>query len=105
MSVAIQQEALSEKEMIASADRSFGLERIRCWHLNDSRTTVGSRVDRHEHIGRGRIGAAGFRTLLSDSRFCTMPMIIETPKGQDGAGRDWDWLNLRRLRRLAARKA
>ena len=93
------------QEMVASAERSFGLERIHCWHLNDSRAPLGSRVDRHEHIGRGRIGASGFRTLLSDSRFCEIPMIIETPKGQDGAGRDWDWLNLRRLRRLAARRA
>jgi deoxyribonuclease-4 len=88
--------------MIATADRAFGRRRIRCWHLNDSRAALGSRVDRHEHIGRGQIGTAGFRNLLADARFRGLPMIIETPKGRDPADRDWDTLNLRRLRRLAA---
>jgi deoxyribonuclease-4 len=90
------------QEMVAAADRAFGLPRIRCWHLNDSRAGLGSHVDRHEHIGHGQVGAAGFRNLLSDARFRGLPMIIETPRGQDGARRDWDRLNLRCLRRLAA---
>lgn len=89
--------------MIELADRCVGLDRIRCWHLNDSKTDLGSRVDRHEHIGRGRIGSAGFRNLLADPRFHGVPMILETPKGKDAAGNDRDRVNLRRLRSLAAR--
>jgi len=91
--------------MIELADRCVGLDRIRCWHLNDSKTDLRSRVDRHEHIGRGRIGSAGFRNLLGDPRFCGVPMILETPKGKDPGGEDWDRINLRRLRWLAARVA
>ena len=89
--------------MIELADRCVGLDRIRCWHLNDSKTDLGSRVDRHEHIGHGRIGSAGFRNLLADPRFYGVPMILETPKGKDPGGKEWDRLNLRRLRSLAAR--
>jgi deoxyribonuclease-4 len=91
--------------MIELAERCVGLDRIRCWHLNDSKTGLGSRVDRHEHIGRGRIGSAGFRNLLADRRFHGVPMILETPKGNDPGGREWDRINLRRLRALAARVA
>jgi len=87
--------------LITAARRTVGLKRIRCWHLNDSRSACGSRVDRHEHIGRGHIGLRGFRNLLADRRFRGLPMIIETPKGTDGRGRDWDRINLARLRRLA----
>ncbi|MEW6253112.1 MAG: deoxyribonuclease IV [Planctomycetota bacterium] len=90
-------------EMIAEAAGSVGLERVRCWHLNDSKTECGSRVDRHEHIGRGRIGMAGFRQILGDPRFRGVPMILETPKEADAAGRDMDRVNLRRVRALAAR--
>lgn len=89
--------------MIAEAERLIGLPRIRCWHLNDSRGALGSRVDRHEHIGRGQIGLSGFRHVLNDARFCGLPMILETPKGVDERGRAHDVLNLRRLRRLGPR--
>ncbi len=91
--------------LIAEASRTVGLKRIRCWHLNDSRGACGSRLDRHEHIGRGHIGAAGFRNVLSDRRFCGTPMILETPKGENEAGRDWDRINVQRLRRIASRAA
>lgn len=87
--------------MIREAEREVGLERIRAWHLNDSRGDLGSRVDRHEHIGLGRIGLAGFRQVLADRRFAGLPMILETPKGTDPAGKDWDAVNYRRLRALA----
>ncbi|MBN2445084.1 MAG: deoxyribonuclease IV [Phycisphaerae bacterium] len=91
--------------MIASAWRAVGLERIRCWHLNDCAGELGARRDRHAHIGRGRIGIAGFHHLLSDPRFLGVPMILETPKGQNEIGRDWDAVNLRRLRSLSTRTA
>jgi len=89
--------------MIAAVKRTVGLKRVRCWHLNDSKGACGSRVDRHEHIGRGRIGSAGFRNLLSDRRFRGVPMIIETPKGANQLGGEWDRVNIQRLRAIAAR--
>ena len=91
--------------MISLADRELGLERIRCWHLNDSKGELGSRLDRHEHIGKGRIGSAGFRNLIADTRFRGVPMILETPKGEDSRGREWDRINLARLRSIATRAA
>jgi deoxyribonuclease-4 len=89
--------------MLVEAQRTVGLKRVRCWHLNDSKGACGSRLDRHEHIGHGRIGSAGFRNVLSDQRFDGVPMIIETPKGENETGRDWDRVNIQRLRRIAAR--
>lgn len=84
------------EDLMAAVERHVGLERVRCWHLNDSRGALGSRVDRHEHIGHGRIGPAGFANVLADARFFTTPMILETPKDEDGGGR-LDRQNLRRL--------
>ena len=78
-------------------DRVVGLDRLRCFHMNDSKRELGSRVDRHEHIGKGHIGREGFRRLVSDRRFRGLPMILETPK--EGG---MDVRNLRLLRRLAA---
>lgn len=85
------------RTMIDAAARAVGLDRIRCWHLNDSRADLGSRRDRHAHIGM-----AGFRNLLADHRFHNVPMILETPKGTNEAGQEWDAVNLRRLRAMAA---
>ncbi len=90
------------RAMVQTAVRQVGLDRIRCWHLNDSRAPCGSHLDRHEHIGRGWLGKTAFINLLADTRFVGLPMIIETPKGTDGLGRNWDRLNLRRLRAIAA---
>lgn len=81
-------------------DRLIGVDRVRCLHVNDSKGACGSRLDRHEHIGRGRIGRVGFSHILNDARFTQVPRILETPKGMDGRGRDWDRENLRRLRSL-----
>jgi len=64
-------------------DQLIGLDRVRFFHLNDSKKELGSRVDRHEHIGKGHIGLAGFRELLTDPRFSNHPMTLETPKGKD----------------------
>jgi deoxyribonuclease-4 len=74
---------------------------VRMWHLNDSKTAMGSRVDRHEHIGEGKIGLAGFRRILTHEGFSSLPMILETPKdGEDEF--EMDMRNLAALRRLLA---
>lgn len=68
---------------MAEFDRLLGVERIRCFHLNDARKPLGSRVDRHDHIGTGELGLAAFGFILNDPRFSRVPMILETPKGED----------------------
>jgi len=70
-------------ETMASFDRLLGLERLRFFHLNDASKGLGSRIDRHAHIGRGRITVAGFRNLINDPRFSDHPMVLETPKSED----------------------
>lgn len=64
-------------------DAVVGLERLVAFHVNDSKRELGSRVDRHEHIGKGRIGKTGFRLLMNDARFRGIPKILETPKGPE----------------------
>lgn len=83
-------------------DRTVGLERIRAIHLNDSKKPLGSRVDRHEHIGKGQLGLEPFRLLLNDRRFRKVPMYLETPKEADGEflGTELDRRNLAVLRGL-----
>lgn len=93
------------RSTFAAFDRLIGLDRIRVFHLNDSKKPCGSRVDRHEHIGKGCLGLPPFRRLLNDPRFAGLPMIIETPKlerppGGRGDRDPWDVRNLRTLRRL-----
>jgi deoxyribonuclease-4 len=83
----------------AAFDRLLGLERLRAVHLNDSKRDLGSRVDRHEHIGQGLLGLEPFRFLLNDARFAGLPMTLETDKGPDLAE---DKENLRVLRSLIA---
>lgn len=73
---------------------------IRALHLNDSKKPCGSRVDRHEHIGVGEIGDVGFQLVLGDELLSGLPGYLETEKGEDDAGEDWDLVNLRRLRSL-----
>ena len=81
-------------------DRVIGIDRIRAWHLNDSKRELGSRVDRHAHIGHGHLGLEPFRNILNDPRFAEIPMYLETPKEKDEHGEDWDAVNLRTLRGL-----
>ena len=64
-------------------DEAIGLDRLAAFHLNDSKKEFNSRVDRHEHIGKGHIGLEAFRLLLDDKRFWGLPMCLETPKGPD----------------------
>ncbi|MHC4093555.1 MAG: deoxyribonuclease IV [Planctomycetota bacterium] len=85
---------------IAKLIRCVGKRRIRCLHLNDSKTPLGSRVDRHQHIGRGTIGLAAFRRLVNDAHFDGLPAILETPKGENDRSVLWDRINLRKLRAL-----
>jgi len=82
-------------------DRVIGLDRIKVFHLNDAKKGLGSRVDRHEHIGKGALGLEAFRFVLTDRRFKDTPKILETPKGES-KGRSWDEINLETLRNLIA---
>ena len=84
---------------MAELEDTVGLERLRAVHLNDSQKPCGSRVDRHAHIGRGRIGEAAFRRVLRDRRLKDVPKVLETPK--EG---DMDAVNLALLRTLARRR-
>lgn len=81
---------------------AVGLENIVAFHLNDSKTDLNSRVDRHAHIGKGKIGEVAFRHIVSDPRFRNHPACLETPKSED---LHEDVENLRLLRRLAANAA
>ena len=90
-------------------DRTVGIDRIAVFHLNDSKKPCGSRVDRHEHIGKGCLGLDPFRRLLNDRRFAGRAMLLETPKLDTPASRrrsdvdPWDARNLRVLRNLLER--
>src|SRR5476649_1391461 len=70
----------------ASTFRQFGklvgFDRLKAFHLNDSKKPLGSRVDRHEHIGQGFLGLEPFRRIVNDRRFSGLPMLLETPKGE-----------------------
>jgi deoxyribonuclease-4 len=61
-------------------DRLVGFERLKMFHLNDSKKPLGSRIDRHEHIGEGCLGLEPFRRIVNDRRFRDLPMLLETPK-------------------------
>jgi deoxyribonuclease-4 len=90
-------------------DRIVGLDRIKVFHLNDSKKPCGSRVDRHEHIGKGCLGLEPFRRLVNDPRFSELPMLLETPKLESRESKrrsdvdPWDARNLRTLRKLIVR--
>ena len=62
--------------------RLVGFERLKAFHMNDSKKPLGSRVDRHEHIGQGFLGLEPFRRIVNDGRFRGLPMLLETPKGE-----------------------
>lgn len=91
------------KATMKAFDRAVGLARLKVFHVNDSLKPLGSRVDRHAHLGRGCLGLEPFRLLVNDRRFRNRPMILETPK-EDGDNRDMDDVNLAVLRGLVGRK-
>ncbi len=79
----------------------IGFDRLSAIHVNDSKGGLGSRLDRHEHIGKGQIGTAGFSGLMNDPRLADVPKILETPKGDDLAE---DRENMRALKKLVRKK-
>ena len=85
---------------IKEVEDLLGLHQILAFHLNDSKGGLGSHLDRHEHIGKGNIGADGFRHIVRDRRFAKTPAALETPKSED---LHEDIENLRVLRQMAAR--
>jgi deoxyribonuclease IV len=76
-------------------EKEIGMERLSAWHLNDSKAALGSRVDRHDHIGKGRIGTAPFQEIIRSARFTHLPKVLETPRKEDLAE---DRVNLALLR-------
>jgi len=88
----------------AEFDRIIGIQHIKAFHLNDSQKPLGSRVDRHAHIGEGYLGLEPFRHLMNDARFANVPMYLETPKGE-ADGEQFDTKNLRTLRGLIGTEA
>ena len=85
------------EKVMRELDETIGIERLKCFHMNDSKKELGSRVDRHEHIGKGFIGKEGFRNIMNDKRLDKVPKILETPKGKEQLE---DLKNLKVLRSL-----
>lgn len=89
------------EKTIRELDDIIGMKKLVAIHVNDSKKPLGSRVDRHEHIGKGMIGKVGFRCLMQDARLAYIPKILETPKGEDLKE---DKMNLNMLRKLYSRR-
>jgi len=87
------------KKTFREFDRVIGFDRLAAIHLNDSKTARGSRVDRHQHIGKGQIGLDAFRFIMRSRRFRKIPKVLETPKGKDLRE---DVANMKTLRGLLA---
>jgi deoxyribonuclease-4 len=89
------------RQTMDELDRVLGIQQVVAIHVNDSKTPLGSRVDRHAHIGKGHLGLAPFRFIMNDARFRKVPKVLETPKGEefDGVG-EMDRENLAVLRKL-----
>jgi deoxyribonuclease IV len=88
-------------ETMRNFDRIIGRDRLAAWHLNDSKTALGSHVDRHEHIGKGKIGLVPFSEIMRSEEFAAIPKVLETPKSDDLKE---DVENLRVLRGLLERR-
>ena len=91
--------AAGYRRVLAEFETRVGLGKLHCLHCNDSKGECGSRLDRHEHIGKGYIGLEGFRHIVNDARLARLPGLLETPKGEDLAQ---DRENLSVLRSLVA---
>jgi len=83
---------------MAHFDKIIGLDNLHAIHFNDAKKPLNSRVDRHEHIGKGEIGKAAFRFFMNDERLTEIPKVLETPKGDDGYA--MDIVNLKTLKSL-----
>jgi len=88
---------------IAECEAFVGVDKVQVWHVNDSQGALGSHRDRHAHLGKGEIGKDAFGFLMRDTRFKTVPKILETPKEDEPT--KMDKMNLAMLRRLAKRPA
>jgi len=89
------------RAVLQEFDDVVGLDRVHVLHLNDSKTAMGSRVDRHEHIGHGHVDLDAFGVMVRHKKFKLIPKILETPKAESPDGRPWDTVNLEVLRGLA----
>ncbi len=92
------------EETMAEFDRVIGIGNLSVIHANDSKRELGSRVDRHEHIGLGQIGEDAFSFFLNDPRLSNLPFILETPKTSPETQVPMDTVNVSRLRKLIRRK-
>lgn len=88
--------------VLDEVDDAVGLGLVKVWHINDSKTPRGSRVDRHEHIGKGHVALDAFRVIVHHPKFKKIPKILETPKENAPDGRPWDTVNLETLAKLKA---
>ena len=84
-------------KVITDFDEIIGLGLLKCFHMNDSKKPLASRVDRHDHIGKGFIGLEGFTNIMNDKRLLHLPKILETPKGKEQLE---DLENIKTLRSL-----
>jgi deoxyribonuclease-4 len=85
------------EETMIQVEATVGFDAVRVWHCNDAKAARGSKLDRHQHIGKGTIGKEAFRRLLKDPRFAHSAFIAETPVDDDGD----EASNVRALKRLA----
>ncbi len=89
-------------ETMKQFDDLIGIDRLRAIHVNDNVFPLGSKRDRHAHIGQGEIGLEAFACLVNDPRLADVPMILETPKEEDDNDTNWDRVNADALRQLAS---
>jgi deoxyribonuclease-4 len=87
------------RDTLARLDQTVGLKNVRVWHCNDAKAARGSKLDRHEHVGKGSIGLEPFRRLLNDPRLSHAAFIAETPIDKPGD----DKRNIAALKKLVAR--
>jgi deoxyribonuclease-4 len=87
------------EDTMIQIEATVGFDAVRLWHCNDAKAPRGSKLDRHQHIGKGTIGKEAFRRLLNDERFAHCAFIAETPVDEDGD----EASNVRALKRLAAK--
>ena len=92
------------EETVALIDNTIGLPNVRVWHMNDAKAPLGSKLDRHQHIGRGTIGLPAFRRLLNDPRFAHCAFIAETPVDEEDDDRKNLQIMLSLLKPIVRRK-
>ena len=93
--------AAGARGVLDELDDKLGLDRVKCIHMNDSKHPMGSRKDRHEHIGHGHVAPEAFAVICREPAFADVPKILETAKDTAPDGRPWDVVNLETLRDYA----